>query len=227
MRISNGVNKLWKFLLLAVIMLSGLNSACGEKMKDEEIITLPAPDTKGKIALETTILKRRSIRSFTGQALTMEQIGQLLWAAQGITDRRGYRAAPSAGALYPLEIYVAKEDGLFHYIPEGHKLRKLSEKDLRRGLQSAALFQSWVGKAAVDIIICAVYERVTSRYGQRGTRYTDIEVGHAAQNIHLEAVALGLGSVPIGAFSDDAVAKVLSLPEDEIPLYIIPVGYKR
>lgn len=221
------MNKIWKFLLLAVIMLSGLNSACGEKMKDEEIITLPAPDTKGEIALETTILKRRSIRSFTGQALTLEQIGQLLWAAQGITDRRGYRAAPSAGALYPLEIYVAKEDGLFHYIPEGHKLRKLSGKDLRRGLQSAALFQSWVGKAAVDIIICAVYERVTSRYGQRGIRYTDIEVGHAAQNIHLEAVALGLGSVPIGAFSDDAVAKVLSLPEDEIPLYIIPVGYKR
>lgn len=221
------MKKVWKFLLLVAIMLFSLNPAWGEKMNDADIIILPPPDIKGKVPLETTILKRRSIRSFTDQVLTLEQIGQLLWAAQGITDKSGYRVAPSAGALYPLEIYVAKEDGLFHYIPEGHRLRRLSEKDLRKTLQSAALFQSWVGKAAVDIIICAVYERVTSRYGKRGIRYTDIEVGHAAQNIHLEAVALGLGSVPIGAFSDDAVAKALSLPEDEVPLYIIPVGYKR
>lgn len=220
-------NKIWKVLILVAIIISSLNSAWGEKMKEEDIITLPPPDTKGKIPLETTILKRRSIRSFTDQVLNLEQIGQLLWSAQGITDKRGYRAAPSAGALYPLEIYVAKGDGLFHYIPEGHKLRKLSDKDLRRPLQSAALFQSWVGEAAVDIIICAVYERVTSRYGKRGSRYTDIEVGHTAQNIHLQAVALGLGSVPIGAFSDDGVAKVLSLPEDEVPLYIIPIGYKK
>lgn len=220
-------NKIWKFLVLVAIMLSSLNSACGEKMKEEDIIVLPLPDTKGKVPLETTILKRRSIRSFTDQTLNLAEIGQLLWAAQGITDRKGLRAAPSAGALYPLEIYVVKEDGFFHYLPEGHKLRRLSERDLRRPLQSAALSQSWVGEAAVDIIICAVYERVTSGYGKRGIRYTDIEVGHAAQNIHLQAVALGLGSVPIGAFSDDGVARVLSLPDEEIPLYIIPVGYRK
>lgn len=221
------MKNIWKILVLVVIMLSSLNYTYAEKMEDKDVIILPSPDTKGKVPLETTILKRRSIRSFTGQDLSLEQIGQLLWAAQGITDRRGYRAAPSAGALYPLEIYVAKEDGLFHYIPDGHKLEKLSDKDLRRPLQSAALFQSWVGQAPIDIIICAVYERVTSRYGERGARYTDIEVGHTAQNIHLQAVSLGLGSVPIGAFSDNSVSKVLSLPEDEVPLYIIPVGYEK
>jgi SagB-type dehydrogenase family enzyme len=220
-------NIIWHILFIIVIISCGIRPSWGEEMKKPDIIILPSPDTRGEVALEAAIQKRRSVRRFTGQALTLDEIGQLLWAAQGITSKRGYRAAPSAGALYPLEVYIAKKDGLFLYIPDGHKLKRISPDDIRSALQSASLSQACVGSAAVDIIICAVYSRVTSKYGKRGIRYTDIEVGHAAQNIHLQAEALGLSSVPIGAFSDDAVAEALSLPEEQAPLYIIPVGYKE
>ena len=195
--------------------------------KEKEII-LPQPITKGKVSLEEAIFKRRSQREFQRKDLSWEQIGQLLWAAQGITAKRGgfnFRAAPSAGALYPLELYALTKDGLYHYIPEGHKLENLSDKDLRGDLAGAALGQGSVASGALDIVICAVYERITSKYGQRGMKYTHIEAGHVAQNIHLQAVALGLGSVPIGAFSDEGVQKTLGLPKDHEPLYIIPVGY--
>lgn len=195
--------------------------------KEKEII-LPRPITKGKVSLEEAIFKRRSQREFQRKDLSWEQIGQLLWAAQGITAKRGgfnFRAAPSAGALYPLELYALTKDGLYHYIPEGHKLENLSDKDLRGNLAGAALSQGSVASGALDIVICAVYERITSKYGQRGMKYTHIEAGHVAQNIHLQAVALGLGSVPIGAFSDEGVQKTLGLPKNHEPLYIILVGY--
>ncbi len=192
-----------------------------------EEIKLPKPKLKGSISLEEAIEKRRSVRSFFPQDLELEQISQLVWAAQGVTDRRGFRAAPSAGALYPLEVYVATKKGVFQYIPSEHKLVKKKKSDLRSELAAASWGQGFVREAPVSIIICAIYERVTSRYGERGVRYTDIEVGHAAQNVHLEAVALGLASVPLGAFNDNAVSALLGLSEDERPLYIIPVGYKR
>jgi SagB-type dehydrogenase family enzyme len=194
---------------------------------DKEII-LPQPILKGKVSLEESIFKRRSQREFQRKDLSLQQIGQLLWAAQGITATRGdfnFRVAPSAGALYPLELYVLTKDGVYHYIPKGHKLENLLDKDLREDLAEAAFGQGPVASGALDIVICAVYERVASKYGQRGTRYTHIEAGHAAQNIHLQAVALGLGSVPIGAFNDTAVKKCLSLPAACEPLYIIPIGY--
>jgi len=191
-----------------------------------EKISLPKPSTDSDISLEYTIEKRRSVRRFKRDDLTLKQIGQLLWAAQGITDkRRGFRAAPSAGALYPMELYVVKKDGLYHYLPQSHQIERLRDKDLRRELSKAALGQKCVLDAPVDIIICAVFERVTSKYGRRGIRYTHIEAGHIAQNIHLQAVSLGLGSVPIGAFLDEEVINILNLPEKEKPLYIIAVGY--
>lgn len=191
-------------------------------------IQLPQVSKKGKISLEEAILNRRSQRSFRKQDLSLEQISQLLWAGQGITTKKGFysfRAAPSAGALYPMEIYLLNQDGLYHYLPEGHLLEVLGNQDLRPALAGAALGQSAVAQAPVDIVICAVYSRVTSKYGQRGIRYTHIEAGHVAQNIHLQAVALGLGSVPIGAFDDAEVKERLSLPTNHEPLYIIPVGY--
>lgn len=200
----------------------------GLVMAKEKEIILPQPKLKGKVYLEEAIFKRRSQREFQRKDLSLEQIGQLLWAAQGITAKRGgfsFRAAPSAGALYPLELYALTKDGLYHYLPEGHKLENLSDKDLRGDLADAALGQSSVASGALDIVICAVYERVTSKYGQRGVRYVHIEAGHAAQNIHLQAVALGLGSVAIGAFDDEAAKKSLSLPAACEPLYIIPIGY--
>lgn len=193
-----------------------------------EQIQLPDVIAKGKISLEEAILKRRSQRIFKEDELSLEQLGQLLWAAQGITGGRygfSFRTAPSAGALYPIEIYVVTKNGLFHYFPENHKLAVLNQKDLRKSLSTAALGQTTIAQAPVDIVVCVVYARVTQKYGERGIRYTHIEVGHAAQNIHLQAVALGLSSVPIGAFSDEQVKDILSLPDDHEPLYIIPVGY--
>jgi SagB-type dehydrogenase family enzyme len=193
-------------------------------------IPLPAPVTKGKISLEEAILKRRSQRNFAPKDLSQQVISQLLWAAQGITAKQwgySFRAAPSAGALYPMEIYLLSKDGLFHYLTEAHKLEVLNENDLRAALADCAWGQEAVSEAAVDLVICAVYSRVTAKYGQRGIRYVHIEAGHVAQNIHLQAVALGLGSVPIGAFSDEQVKKALSLPKEHEPLYIIPVGYSK
>lgn len=211
------------------MLVFGLSSVDARQLKVmKKEISLPIPKLKGKISLEQAIKERRSKRSFSPQELTIEQIGQLLWSAQGITEsRRGLRAAPSAGALYPMEIYLLNKDGLFHYLPKKHKLEQVLQKDLRKELAVAAWGQSFVAFAPVAIVIAAAYERISSRYGQRGQRYTDIEVGHIAQNIHLQAVALGLGSVPVGAFDDQALKQLLKLADDEQPLYIVPVGYTQ
>jgi SagB-type dehydrogenase family enzyme len=197
-------------------------------MPENTFIDLPKPQHDSEMSLEESILKRRSKRSYAAKELSLAQIGQLLWAAQGITDeRRGFRAAPSAGALYPLAIYLVKKDGFYHYDIKGHRLELIKPEDLRPALTKAAWGQGFISQAPVSIVICAVYSRITSRYGMRGNRYVDIEVGHAAQNVHLQAVALGLGSVPVGAYSDEEVSRILELPREEIPLYIIPVGYTK
>ena len=193
-------------------------------------IQLPQPIKKSQMSVEEAILKRRSVRSFMQKPLDWVQIGQILWAAQGITAQKwgfNFRATPSAGALYPMEIYVVSKDGLFHYLPLEHKLEVLSNSDLRVSLTHAAFNQDPISQAPVDIVICAVYRRVTGKYSSRGIRYVHIEAGHLAQNIHLQAVSLGLGSVPIGAFDDEQVKDVLSLPAEHEPLYIIPVGYPQ
>ena len=193
-----------------------------------KIISLPEPDTSVGMPLNKAISERRSERHYIQKSLSRKQVGQLLWAAQGITDAsRGFRAAPSAGALYPIEIYAVSVEGIDRYVPEGHKIERLSDRDKRKALAKAALGQSGVVQAPLDIVITAVYDRITPKYGKRGIRYAAIEAGHIAQNVHLEAVSMGLGSVPIGAFSDREVAKVLSLPEGEEPLYIIPIGYTQ
>lgn len=192
-----------------------------------EIINLPKAKLKSSFSVEEAILKRRSVRGYSSRELTMHQISRLLWACQGITDAGGFRAAPSAGALYPLEIYLVKTDGVYRYIPQTHQLQKKSGKNLKNDLARASWNQRFIEEAPVDIVICAVYERVTSRYGKRGIRYTDIEVGHAAENVHLQAVSLGLSSCPVGAFDDNAISKILNLSAGEKPIYIIPVGYKK
>jgi SagB-type dehydrogenase family enzyme len=187
--------------------------------------SLPQPRSKGPLSVEEAIAGRRSVRSYAPQGLTDEELSQLLWAAQGITERRqGLRAAPSAGATYPLETYVVTAEGVFHYEPAGHALRATRAGDVRTKLAAAALGQEFVRRAPVTIVLAAVPERTTRRYGRRGLTYVHMEAGHAAQNMHLQAVALGLGSVPVGAFDDDAVTEVLGLPPAQIPLYLIPVG---
>jgi SagB-type dehydrogenase family enzyme len=143
-----------------------------------------------------------------------------------MTGKRGrFRSAPSAGATYPLEVYLASRNGLFSYLPETHSIKRLKDNDIRGELSRASYGQSFVRDAAIDIIICADFKRTTARYGKRGENYVYIEVGHAAENVHLQAVSEGLGSVPVGAFSDDRVKEVLNLPDNVIPIYIIPVGY--
>jgi SagB-type dehydrogenase family enzyme len=200
----------------------------GAEMKSKDVISLPEPKTKGAMSLEESILRRRSIRSFEPKELSLEQISQILWATQGITDKvRGFRTAPSAGALYPLEIYLVKSDGVFHYNVEGHSLEKIRSNDVRGEIVRAAWGQSFIQQAPISVVISAVRTRTISRYGIRGDRYIDIEVGHAAENLHLQAVALGLASVPIGAFTDSEVKQILGLPRDTEPVYIVPVGYAK
>ncbi len=196
--------------------------------RGEKVIDLPEAKMKGDTSLEEAIASRRSVRSFSDKSLDMEQVGQLLWAAQGITEKsRGFRAAPSAGALYPLEVFAVTPDGAYQYSPKGHSLRLMIKGDVRDDLYRAALMQSWVKNAPVVFVIGADYSRTTRKYGERGTVYVHMEAGHSAQNIHLQAVALGLASVSVGAFSEEGVRKALSLPEEITPLYLIPVGYKK
>jgi SagB-type dehydrogenase family enzyme len=155
-----------------------------------------------------------------------------LWATQGITGRgatssKKFRAAPSAGATYPLELRIIKQDGVFKYIPDRHTIIKEQSEDLRVKLAQTALGQEFIEDAECDFVISAVYERTVERYEERAERYVHIEVGHAAENLLLQAIALGLGSVPVGAFYDDRVKKLLKLPQNEAPVYIIAVGYSK
>lgn len=189
------------------------------------IIKLFPPRLDGAYSLEKVIYKRRSIRSFSNKKVEMEKISQLLWAAQGKIGPK--RTVPSAGASYPLEIYVIlREKGLFHYNVDKHNLELLIDEDLSKKLVKASLDQYFIEEAYLNIIICAYFSRATQVYGQRGIRYVFIEVGHCAQNIHLQAVALGLASVPVGAYEDIKVKEVLSLQKNIEPLYIIPIGYE-
>lgn len=193
------------------------------------IVVLPAPDYQGDVSVEEAIQKRRSIRTYAEGNLTLDEISQLLWAAQGITGLYGGRAAPSAGATYPLETYLIVGEvenlrsGVYKYVPSDHALVKKIDGDKRRILAEAASNQIWAADGAVMIVFTADYERTTSRYGERGIRYVHMEVGHAAENVYLEAAALDLGTVVIGAFNDEQVKTILNL-EDETPLYIMPVG---
>ena len=192
-----------------------------------ELITLPKPNQEGSMPLEEAIVARRSRRNFLPQPLTLEQIGQLAWAAQGQDAHSSYRTAPSAGATYPLELFVVSSDGLFHYLPAKHSLEKLTDQDLRAALASAGWGQGFIEAAPLTLVFAAQFARTTKRYGQRGIRYVYMEAGHAAQNVHLQAEALGLGSVAVGAFDDTSVSKVLSLPDYLEPIYLVVAGYCR
>ena len=192
------------------------------------ILQLPAPERKGRMSLEEALAARRSVREFRREPITDRELSQLLWAAQGITSPAGLRIAPSAGALYPLEVWVATAYGFYHYEPHKHRLTRHLERDLRPDIHRPALMQEAILQAPVVIVIAAVYERTAQKYGeQRTPRYVHMEAGHSAQNLLLEAVALGLGGVLIGAFNDREVERVLSLPADQKPLYLIPVGHPR
>ena len=195
-----------------------------------EAVALPPPRLDGDTSVETALQHRRSVRDYDPAPLTLEQVGQLLWAAQGVTDPRGLRTAPSAGALYPLELYVlvgavnGLNAGLYRYLPQEHGLLPVFAGDLCEDLAEAALGQSCVRRGSIVLLFAAVPERTTAKYGHRGHRYVHMEVGHAAQNVYLQAVSLGLGTVVVGAFDDEQVSELLRLPDDQEPLYIMPIG---
>ncbi|MEN3014010.1 MAG: SagB/ThcOx family dehydrogenase [Endomicrobiia bacterium] len=191
------------------------------------IIKLPAPDFKGPASVEEALKNRRSVRKFKSYKISLKEISQLLWAAYGVTEETNkFKTTPSAGATYPLEIYYFTSEGIFYYLPYEHSVKNLSQRDLRKELAEAALNQQFITEAAIDIIICAVYERTTLYYGERGYRYVYMEAGHCAQNISLQAISLGLDSVCVGAFYDEKVKKILDLKGDIYPIYIIAVGKK-
>ncbi len=194
------------------------------------VIPLPAPRKDGPVSLEAAINGRRSVRSFTDDPLTLEKVSQILWSAQGKTNERGFRAAPSAGALYPLETYLAAGNvtglapGLYRYRVADHALEKVRDGDIRGELSRAAFGQGSLSQAPAVLAFSAIYERTARRYGERAVRYVHMEIGHASQNVYLQAEALHLGTVAVGAFTDEEMKNTLRLPAQEEPLYLMPIG---
>ena len=198
-------------------------------------MNLPAPMIDGDTSVEKAIKQRRTIRSFVDKPLTIDQLSQILWAAQGITDDGGLkRSAPSGGALYPIDVYaVVGKNGVqglpqavYRYDPSHHSIRKIGDTDVRKDVAVAALRQMWVATAPLILVLTAEYSRITVKYGNRGRRYAMIEVGHIGQNIFLQCEALGLAAGIVGAFYDEEVAKAMKAKNHHEPLIIMPIGWK-
>jgi SagB-type dehydrogenase family enzyme len=229
------IKRFAKFALIAIIILlmgcEGVEQT--SQLTANVSITLPPPAYESETSIEQALLERRSVREYGTEPLTLAEVSQLLWSAQGITHLHGLRTAPSAGGLYPLEIFLMAGEvtdigaGVYRYEPEGHELQLVLEGDHRQELSRAALNQSALLEAPAVFVIAAVYERTTVKYGERGMQYMHIEVGCASENLSLQAVALDLGTVFIGAFHDDQVSDVLQLGANEHPLGLMPVGRKK
>jgi len=197
---------------------------------------LPQPRLEGTLSVEKAINRRRTIRAYANRPLEIDTLAQLLWAADGITEDRGFkRAAPSAGALYPMDVYVVAgahgigslQAGVYHYQPTGHTLSSIASGDRRIQLARASLGQMWMAGAPVSLVLTAEYSRITGKYGDRGIRYAWIEAGHMGQNIFLQAEALGLKTGIAGAFKDRFLARELTLPSSHAPLLVMPLGYPK
>ncbi|MCD6407972.1 SagB/ThcOx family dehydrogenase [bacterium] len=214
--------------LKVVFILSLVVAWC---LNGKEKIKLPSPSYKSNFSVEEALKKRRSTRRYRKSPLTLKELSQILWAVDGKTVEWGGRTAPSAGATYPLEIYVVVgnvigvKPGLYHYDVNGHSLSLVKEGDFRAELSKSAFNQPWIKNAPVVIVISGIFERTTRRYGERGKRYVYMEVGHCGQNLHLQCEALGLGTVMVGAFDDEKVKKILGIKEEVF--YLCPVGRKK
>ncbi len=218
--------------IASLVPLAGALLAGPASFADDQptILKLPEPRREGRVSVESALQARRSVREYRDEPLTLADISQLLWAAQGITSSDGRRTAPSAGALYPLEVCLVAGNvtglpaGAYRYQPRPHTLSRIASGNLRPKLASAALRQNWIEQAPVVLVFSAVYPRTMSKYGGRGVRYADLEAGHAAQSVCLQAVALNLGAGLVGAFDDDRVKRLFGMPAEEQPLYLLPVG---
>jgi SagB-type dehydrogenase family enzyme len=193
-------------------------------------IDLPRPIKAGRVSVEESLEKRRSRRSFSSKPVTLQEVSQLLWSAQGVTHPEGRRTAPSAGALYPLEAFLVAGNvadlpaGVYRYRPQGHDLVQVKSGDLRPELSAAARGQEWVRRAPASIVLAGVIQRTAKKYGSRAERYVHMEVGAAAENVCLQAVAIDLATVLVGAFHDSAVKRLLGMESDEKPLALLPFG---
>lgn len=222
----------WRLAVPAGIIAPALTRArMAMAAPAQETIKLPMPRRDGDMALEAALLQRRSVRRFGPRPLSLAHAAQLLWAGQGVTSKRGGRTAPSAGATYPLEVHLAAgavsslPAGLYRYQPETNELKAEADGDLRNALVDTAYGQAWLADAPAVMVITGVERRTAKRYGRRARRYVHMEAGHVAQNIALQAVALGLASTPVGAFDDDRLHRLLGVPAAERPLYLLPVGH--
>lgn len=223
------------FLALATILLATIHAFPFFLPSKVEfvgkVIPLPSPSFEGRMSVEEALFRRRSIRDYSDEEISLKDLSQLLWAAQGITSKEGKRTAPSAGMTYPIEVYVlvrrveGLKKGVYHYSPYNHSLSLIKAGDFSSSLASAALNQRWVKEASLNLIVAADFSRTMGRYGERGERYVYLEAGHVGQNVYLQATALNLGCVVVGAFNDDEVQEVLSIPRNHRPIYIIPVGH--
>lgn len=209
-------------------------TAKGNKQQRRVAMILPPPKTEGTVSVERATRQRRTTRAYRSQILSLHQLTQLLWSAQGITEDRGFkRAAPSAGALYPMDVYAVVgrdsvqqiEAGVYHYEPAEHILSRITQGDVRDRVAGAALSQMWMARAPINLVITAEYNRVTAKYGKRGIRYALIEAGHIGQNLFLQAEALGLKAGIVGAFHDRELVEILKIPLSHEPLLIMPAGY--
>jgi SagB-type dehydrogenase family enzyme len=194
-------------------------------------IRLPRPSSDSQTSIEEALLKRRSVREYARDSLSLDEVSQLLWAAQGVSfPEERLRTAPSAGALYPLEVYLVVgrvqgvAEGVYRYECHSHELTSVGNRDVRANLSQAALDQACIKEAAALLVFSAVHRRTTTKYGLRGERYVHMEVGHAAQNVYLQAVSLNLGTVVVGAFRDNEVKEIMNMGEEESPMCIMPVG---
>ena len=218
--------------ILGVLLSVGALGA-GATESDDADVALPMPKLVGEVSVERALALRRSVRRFAPGSLALSSVGQILWAAQGVTDPAGFRTAPSAGALYPLEVYLVAgavrdlRPGVYRYDPGRHALLFVSGGDPRAAVAKAARGQDWVAEAPAIVVLTGHYERTARKYRERAERYVHIEAGHAAQNVTLQAVALGLGTTMVGAFHDERLARVLDLPRRARPLGLLPVGPPR
>lgn len=231
MKIRTGLGILLVTVIIGgTIVTRGDIRATQEVLERKETMKLPEPKLTSPISIEQALAARRSVRDYQEDSLTLQQVSQLMWAAQGITSDWGGRTSPSAGALYPLEIFLLAgqvkglNPGLYRYEPGKHAIILIKKGDLRQKLSEASLDQEEILKAQATIIISAVYERTMGKYGERGIRYVHMEVGSAGENIYLQAESLGLGTVFIGAFEDEEVKQALGIGEE--PLGIMPIGRK-
>ncbi len=222
-------------ILGSLIMVMGIMLFYPSGGQGAEVVKLPPPAKQGGMALATALEARRTVRHFASRPLDLAQISQLLWSADGLSDPRGHRTSPSAGATYPLDLYLVVRErgvtalpaGVYHYLVAEHALKLLAPGDSRTAVARACLHQTWMAEAPVTVVIAGEYRRCTNRYGERGLRYTYMESGNVSQNLFLAAEALGLGAGIVGAFEDKALARVLNLPPAHEPLLVMPVGYKH